>query len=325
MAVLSRINLKAKQNTETGLGTNSSFSGGRFTNKDGDPNVVLRGNRFYEHLSIYQFMLNLSSTRFISLIAIVYLVVNFFFAVVYYLIGINHLGGISADNTMNDFWQAFFFSAQTITTVGYGHIHPNGFITSMIASIESLLGLLMFALATGLMYGRFSKPKPYIMFSKNALLSPYKDSIALMFRFAPYKRHFLTDVEVKVTLGMKVTVDGEIKNQFYGLDLELSKANTLSMNWTIVHAINEESPLFHLSPEDIEATEAELLIFVKGFDDMYSNTVIAKSSYTYKEFVYGAKFKPMYHPNEDHTKTILELNLLNAYEKVQMTVTPAAT
>jgi inward rectifier potassium channel len=323
MGKLSRINLKAKQNTETGLGTNSSYSGGRFFNKDGDPNVVIRGNRFYERLSLYQLMLNLSSARFIFIIVSSYLIINIFFAFVYYLIGINHLGGISADNTMNDFWQAFFFSAQTITTVGYGHIHPVGFVTSLIASVESLLGLLMFALATGLMYGRFSKPKAYILFSKNALLSPFKDGTALMFRFAPYKHHFLSDVEVRVTLGMKISVDGEVKNQFFGLDLELSKATTLTMNWTIVHVINEESPLYHLSTEDIEATEAELLVFVRGFDDMYSNTVIARSSYTFKEFVYGAKFKPMYHPNQEHSKTVLELSLLNAYEKVPMTLKPA--
>jgi inward rectifier potassium channel len=323
MGKLSRINLKAKQNTETGLGTNSSYSGGRFFNKDGDPNVVIRGNRFYERLSLYQLMLNLSSTRFIFIIVSSYLIINIVFAFVYYIIGINHFGGISADNTMNDFWQAFFFSAQTITTVGYGHIHPVGFVTSLIASVESLLGLLMFALATGLMYGRFSKPKAYILFSKNALLSPFKDGTALMFRFAPYKHHFLSDVEVRVTLGMKISVEGEVKNQFFGLDLELSKATTLTMNWTVVHVINEESPLYHLSTEDIEATEAELLVFVRGFDDMYSNTVIARSSYTFKEFVYGAKFKPMYHPNEEHSKTVLELSLLNAYEKVPMTLKPA--
>lgn len=323
MARLSRINLKAKQNIETGLGTNSAYSGGRFFDKDGDPNILIRGNRFYERLSMYQLMLRLSTSRFILLIAAAYLGVNFFFAVVYWVIGINHLGGISADNTMNDFWQAFFFSAQTITTVGYGHIHPVGFLTSMIASIESLLGLLMFALATGLMYGRFSKPKAYLLFSKNALLSPFKDGTALMFRFAPYKQHFLSDVEVKVTLGMKITVDGELKNQFFGLDLDIAKANTLTLNWTIVHVINEESPLYHLTPEDIEATEAELLVFVKGFDDMYSNTVIARSSYTYKEFIYGAKFKTMYHPNAEHTTTIMELDMINAYDKVAMTIKPA--
>jgi inward rectifier potassium channel len=323
MAKLSRINLKAKENIETGLGTNSTYSGGRFFNKDGEPNVVIRGNRFYERMSVYQFMLNLSGAKFILLIAFVYVTLNFMFAGIYYFIGINHLGGISADNTMNDFWQAFFFSAQTITTVGYGHIHPVGFVTSMIASVESLLGLLMFALATGLMYGRFSKPKAYILFSKNALLSPHKEGTALMFRFAPYKHLFLSDVEVKVTLGMKINVDGEQKNQFFGLDLEISKANTLSMNWTIVHAINEESPLYNLSFEEIEAAEAELLVFVKGFDDMYSNTVIARSSYTYREFVYGAKFKPMYHPNTDRSKTILELNRINSYEKKPMTLKPA--
>jgi inward rectifier potassium channel len=318
---MARINAKAKQTNETGLGTTSSNNAGRFFNKEGTPKVIIMGVRFFERVSLYQVMLRLSSTRFIGFIALAYLIVNFCFAGLYYFIGINHLGGIDADNTMNDFWQAFFFSAQTITTVGYGHIHPVGFVTSLIASIESLLGLLMFALATGLMYGRFSKPKSYITYSKNAVIGPFKEGTALMFRFAPYKYHFLSDVEVKVTLGMKIADEnGVMKNQFFGLDLELAKANNLTLNWTIVHLIDENSPFSSLSKADIEASEAELLIFVKGFDDMYSNTVISRSSYTYKEFVYGAKFDLMYHPNESRSHTIMDLRKINDYQKAELPV-----
>jgi inward rectifier potassium channel len=243
-----------------------------------------------------------------------YGVVNIFFASLYYFIGVDQLGGMEQQTEAGKFWEAFFFSAQTLSTVGYGHVYPSSLLANSISAFESITGLLMFALATGLMYGRFSQPKAFIEFSRVALFSPYKDGYALMFRFAPYKHHFLTDVEVKVTLILKLLNEkGERKNNFYSLDLELSKANTLVSNWTIVHAINEDSPFYKLTSKELNEAEAELLIFVKGYDDEYANTVISRGSYTSNEFVYGAKFDMMYEPSEDNSSTLLHLNKIDSY------------
>jgi inward rectifier potassium channel len=178
MALRSKINRRAQLNAETGLGVNSSNNSKRFFDKNGDPHIKIRGNSFVNRLSIYQTMLKMPMIKFLAIIATAYLLVNLVFASIYFSIGPEHLGGMDARTMNGKFWEAFFFSAQTLSTVGYGHVFPMGFITNAIAAIESLLGLLMFAVATGLMYGRFSNPKAYILFSKNAVVAPFKDGIA---------------------------------------------------------------------------------------------------------------------------------------------------
>jgi inward rectifier potassium channel len=320
MALLRKINTKAATDENTGLGRNSTSNADRFFNKDGQPNIHIKGVSWLKRSSIFQYMLKVPAWKFLGIIVLFYLVVNLLFASVYTLIGIDNLGGMDAKTLPGKFLEAFFFSAQTLSTVGYGHVYPSGFAANAVAAIESLLGLLMFAIATGLMYGRFSKPRSYLVFSEKALFAPYKDGVALMFRLAPYKKHFLTDVEIKVNLAMEVNVNGVMKNQFYSLKLELSRANTLTLNWTIVHPIDETSPLFNLTKEDIELSDAEMLVFLKGYDDEYSNTVVARTSYTFKEFVYGAKFKMMYHPSEDGATTILDLDKLNAFDAAPLPV-----
>lgn len=315
------INRKAKEDRETGLSVSSNQSGGRFFEKEGRPNVRFKGVPFLKQFSIYQFMLKIPLWKFLAFIGLAYVVVNIFFASIYFLIGVNQLGGMEQQTMEGKFWEAFFFSAQTLSTVGYGHVYPSSLTANSIAAFESITGLLMFALATGLMYGRFSNPKAYILFSDVALFSPFKEGYALMLRFAPYKNHFLTDVEVKVTLVLQ-TIDSnnERKNKFFSLDLELSKANTLVSNWTIVHFVNEESPFYNLTRQEIKDAKAEVLVFVKGYDEEYANIVVSRGSYTADELVYGAKFDMMYEPSEDRSTTFLHLNKINSYHEEKLPV-----
>jgi inward rectifier potassium channel len=318
MALRSKINRRAPVNQETGLGVNSSNNSERFFDKSGDPHIKIKGNSFLKRLSIYQTMLKMPMWKFLFFIIAAYLFVNLLFATIYFVIGLEHLGGMDSGTVDGKFWEAFFFSAQTLSTVGYGHVFPSGFATNAVAATESLMGLLMFAVATGLMYGRFSKPKAYIVFSENAVFAPFRNGIALMFRMAPYKRHYLTDVEVKVTIGITVNENGVERNEFFSLKLDISKANTLTLNWTIVHVVDEESPFYELSEEDIIHLQPEMLVFVKGYDDEYSNTVIARTSYIHREFIFGAKFKQMYYPSDDKQFTVMDLGMLNEYDKVKL-------
>lgn len=318
--MLKNPNRKAQVNNETGLGTNTALSGGRFFNKDGVPNMEVKGLPFWQKLNIYHSLLSMKRWKFLAVIIFFFVGINFVFALLYLAIGIDHLGGMVAANDGERFGEAFFFSAQTFTTVGYGRINPIGFAASLTASLEALVGLMSFALVTGLLYGRFARPRAYIRYSKNALFVPFRDGTALMFRMVPFTKNYLLNVEVKVTLALKILEDGQMKNRFFNVPLDIAKATTMTSNWTLVHMIGEESPLYGFSKKDIDEAQAELLIFVQGFDESFSNTVVSRASYNYEELIYGAKFVPMYHPNTNNTITVLHIDKLDEFVKAELPV-----
>ncbi len=242
----------------TGFGTNSNSTGGRFVNKDGHANVVKRGVNLLNRYSWYHTMLEMKTGKFLLLIFLIYIVANLFFAGIYYLIGIDHLAGVNTGSSFKNFTEVFFFSAQTFTTVGYGRISPVGFMASAVSTFEAFLGLLSFAIATGLFYGRFSRPQAFLKFSNNALIAPYQEGTALMFRVAPYKNNTLSQLEVTLTMAITTEENGKLTDQFFSLDMEISKINSLALSWTIVHPINEVSPFYGLSKKDIESTDIDI-------------------------------------------------------------------
>ena len=318
MAIMKKINTKATAEINTGFGVNNADYGGRFVNKDGRPNVEKRGINYFERISWYHTMLQMPRWKFLIILFLFYILINLLFAIIYYSIGMEHLEGIIANTIAEKFGEAYFFSAQTFTTVGYGRISPKGITTSTVAAIEALIGLLSFAIATGLFYGRFSKPKAYVRFSENAVLAPYNNGLAIMMRVAPYKNNNLLDAEAKVSTGIVIEENGSTKNKFFQLDLEFEKITSLTLSWTIVHPITEKSPFYKFTAEDFANTSGEILIFLKAFDDMFNNTVMARTSYTFRELVIGAKFKPMYHRNNEKNTTILELDKLNSFVAIDI-------
>ena len=313
-----KINPKAHSEINTGFGTNSSDYGGRFVNKSGRPNVEKKGVGYFERISWYHVLLDMPQWKFLLSIVLFYLVVNLLFATFYFYVGPQEFGGTSASSPFEQFAEAFFFSSQSFTIGGYGRVEADNLLVNAVCALEAFLGLLTLAVITGLLYGRFSKPKAYIRFSENALITPFHNGKAIMLRLAPFKNTTLTDAEAKVSLGLIMEEDGKMVNKFYQLPLEYDSVNALTLSWTIVHPINEASPFFNFTENDFKNAKGEILVYVKAFDEMFSNTVVTRTSYTMDEIIIGAKFNPVYHKSEDNSRTLLHLDKLNSYNRVEL-------
>ncbi|PWV56142.1 ion channel [Chitinophaga sp. S165] len=305
-----RINPFSRTNDDTGFGSSSNSSVGRFINKDGSFNLRKEGIPVWERVSIYHTLLNLSSWKFFLAIIIFFVSINLVYTLIYLGLGAQEFQGVLGTSEWQQFKEIYFFSTETFTTVGYGRVNPVGDGVNLVASIEALNGFLYLAVFTGLIYGRFSKPKAFLKFSDHAVIAPYKDKMGLMFRFASFKAmHTLTGVDVKANLALLVPEDGKPVYRFFELKLERSRIQNLPMNWTVVHAIDEDSPLLGLNEEDIKAADVEIYVHVQGFDEVFSSSVLKRTSYTWEEIQFNRRFVPMY--RETGNTTILELQKLN--------------
>lgn len=308
------IHSPTKKNIDnTGLSTNTTAKYARFINKDGTPNVVRQGAGLFDRYSIYHFLINISNWKFLLLIFSYYMLINLLFAGIYFIFCQNHLIGLIKGTAFETFEEVYFFSSQTLTTVGYGRISPEGLITNTIASTEALIGILTLAIITGLLYGRFVKPKAYIRFSDHAVIAPFRDGKGLMFRMVPIKNARLSEISIQVTASMMVEENGKMINKVFALPLQFSTINILYLGWTVVHPINSDSPIAGMSFEDLEQIDFEFMIYLKAYDEDFSNTVIARTSYTYDEIINGAKFIPMYYDSPEGAGTLLDIRKLNDY------------
>jgi inward rectifier potassium channel len=317
MATYKKINPFSKQNNDTGFASNNNEVGGRFINKDGSYNLVKEGMPFHKRFSIFHDMLNLPLWKFITIIFLFFIAINLLFATIYFVIGAQQLEGLTMGSNWKIFREMFYFSTQTFTTVGYGHVNPAGDGANIVAAIEALTGFLSLAIATGLIYGRFSKPRSYLEFSEHALISPYKEGKALMFRFAAFKdKHSLTELEIRVNVGLLVAENDKPDYKYFSLNLERTRVETMPMSWTVVHPIDDNSPFNGFSEEDMRTADVELYVSLRGFDDVFSNFVQQRTSYTYNEILFNRKFVPMYRESDDGKTTILELHKLNIHNEV---------
>lgn len=286
---------KEEERRDLGFGTRITNANGRLVNRDGSFNVKRTNVSFWAWVDPFYRLTIMPWHHFFGIVFLIYLAVNVLFSFVYLLIGVEHLSGVNPSDKDNHFWEAFFFSAQTLTTVGYGRVAPVGYLISAVAAIEALVGLLVIALATGLMYGRFSRPVPKVLFSRNSILAPYLDLNAWMFRIINERHDELIDVKAEVTISrLETAPNGTRTRKYYPLKLERSQVNLFPMSWTVVHPITEDSPLYGATEASMAESDTEFLIFVRAIAEAFNQPVAFKNSYRYEEIVWGAKFKSMF-------------------------------
>ncbi|WP_426667781.1 ion channel [Mucilaginibacter sp. McL0603] len=315
---------KRKFNPEDdlGFGTQPVMKNQPLIRQDGSINVKRRGLPFFNNANNYHKLITMSWEKFWLLVLSGYLVINTIFAFIYLFIGVQNLNGAEGTSTYQHFWDAFFFSAQTISTVGYGHISPRGMATNSVAALESMMGLLAFALATGLLYGRFSRPTAKIAYSENLLVSPYRENCrGLMFRLANLRRNTLIDLQIEIIFSYNEDVNGKKVRRFFPLELERKNVSILTLSWTVVHPLDDNSPLKDITPEDLKNNQASFAVLLKAFDDTFSQTVHSRTSYQFEHMVWDAKFKPSFDRDEDG-RIVLDLSRINDYGMVEPFIRP---
>ena len=309
---------KANEYPNSGFGAKVDHQPERLINQDGTVNAKKRGLGFFDHFSVFHFLVTTNWLTFNSLVILSYLLVNIVFGVIFWMIGIDEIG-IKHDTSWEDLLESIYFSAQTFSTVGYGRANPGSHIANFVAFSEMLVGMMYLALAAGLLFARFSRPVAKIIFSKKALISPYKNITGFMFRLSNAKSNLLLDVNVKVLLTMTVSENGKPVRKFYDLPLEMKQINMLALSWTIVHPINEDSPLFQMTEKGLNQTKAEFMVLINGFNNTLSQVVHSRTSYKSYDIKWNARFAPIF-TNEDGM-AVVSLDQIGEFNQVNAQAT----
>jgi inward rectifier potassium channel len=282
----------------------------RLLNRDGTFNPRRNGLPYLSSLSFYHYFLTITWPRFFAFIIGAYAAANTLFALLYLWCGVDALSGPQPTKVAGPFWRAFFFSVETLATIGYGNIAPNGMAAHAVMTLESLVGLLVFALTTGVLFSRFARPTAALMFSDIAVVAPYRSKHAFMFRVTNARSNQLVELEAKV-LFSRIEGAGRIYDE---LKLERSRVTFFPLSWTVVHPIDENSPLHGRSPQELAAKDAEFMIMLTGIDETFSQTVHARTSYKPAEILFGHKFMNIYNPVDEQGVVSIDVRKLSDTE-----------
>ncbi|WP_158281532.1 ion channel [Sediminitomix flava] len=303
-----------RKTKDPGIGEKYDKKSHRIINQNGTFNVQ-RVGRQSRIKDIYLLMVTTSWTNFIFFTALYLIGINLIFACLYFFVGVHHIEGVDHTTGWKGFADAFFFSVQTFTTVGYGSMYPDSFGVKAISSFEALLGLLITALTTGLLFSRFSRPTARVVFSKNALITEYKNGKkAFMFRMVNERKENLLETNATVILSLQnKTSDGSYSRKYYNLDLQIDHIYFFPLTWTVVHEIDEDSPFFNLSHQELKDYDAEILIIITSYDEAFYEDLHIKHSYHIDDFVWDKKFKKAFYTN-DHGEVILKVKDVHTIE-----------
>jgi inward rectifier potassium channel len=291
----------------------------RLLNKDGTFNVRREGLPFLKSLAVYHYLLNITSAKFLGYVIAAYVATNALFAACYVACGPDALSGFGSKPMPARFSTAFFFSVHTLATIGYGNIAPGNTAANVVVTVEALFGLLGFSVVAGIVFARFSRPVARILFSSNAVIAPYRGGRAFMFRIVNQKSNEIVELRAKLMLAQRRKgVEGE--RDFIRLKLERESVVFFPLTWTVVHPIDESSPLWGADDQKLRELGAEFLVLLNGFDETYSQTVHTRSSYTAQEIVWNARFTSIFNPPQKDGTLSVDIRKLHDFERVNAPV-----
>ena len=263
---------------------------------------------------IYHELITMRWSMFFVWLGLAFLFVAFLFALAYSFSDVKNMKGLSTGESIEQFFQVFLYSAQTLSTLGGVGITPVGFINNIIFTAESVVALLGAAVITGLLYVRFSRPSARMVFSDNALIAPFKTGKALMMRIGNAKKNELLEVFAQVIyVNYK---DSTIRKEYTELTLERQRIPFLPITWTIVHPIDEKSPLFNMNESNVHEKEFDIMVTLMGLDRVTGQNVFSAHTYTDLDVVWDARFKACSEVDDDG-ETLVYLNKIGDFEKVE--------
>jgi inward rectifier potassium channel len=296
------------EENDSGFDANFPTENIRLMDRDGSLNVHIKGISRWKEFNIYKRLIEMSHWEFYLTLLLIYITVNALFATIYF--GMGSTGLILAEGELK--WDdAFFFSTQTFTTLGYGHISPHTFMANIVASSEAFLGLLYFAVATGLVYGRFSNSKARIRFSDIILINDQLETPTLMLRLANESVTELCDLKAEIIISWIENNKGKLVRRYHKLKLVMDHINLLTTSWTILHHIDDLSPC-DIIENNSKNKGLEFMVFISAYDQIFDQKVNFRTSYQQENIVKHAKFVPItsYHDK----KAIVDLSLLSQYD-----------
>ena len=291
----------------------SERSSVRLVNRDGTFNVRRNDLGPFHPYNAYHTLLSLPIPRLLTLMACGYVAVNLLFASMYWLAGPGALAG-AATAPLSRFADCAFFSVQTLATIGYGRLVPASDVANVLVAFEALVGLLGFAVLSALLFARFTRPTAKISFSRHAIVAPYRNGWALMFRLVNLRSHDLTDVRAVVSFARWVETGGGRRRNFDLLALERPSIMLMPLHWVVVHPIDDHSPFHGFSAESFARTDPEIVCMITADDETFAQTVHAKTSYDKTDVVWGARFRDMYLSDDDHIA--IDLNRLHDLDRL---------
>jgi inward rectifier potassium channel len=249
---------------------------------------------------VYHAALSITWPKFFLWLVPVYLAINALFGTAYYFCGWEAFDGAVAPEGWSRWLECFFFSVQTLGTIGYGKMSPAAISSNLLVTLEALVGLLSMALVTGLVFSRFSRPTARVIFSRVALIADHDGIPSLLFRIANERQNQIVDADIQVyLLRNEVTAEGESYYTFNDLKLERSHTPIFSASWTVVHPIDRSSPLHGKTKEQLVDADAQIIVSFTGVDEIFAQPIRARYTYSPDEVVWDHRFLDMIERLED--------------------------